>query len=257
MKNNKGHKLKSIWRLSLSRAKAEFKLKNEGTLLGPFWYLLSPILMLLLLLGIFSSGLGKEIPSYPLYLFLGIIIFNYFKNITTESVKSIRDNAGFIKSINFPRESLIGSIILKNFFSHLFEIILLVILLIHFNISLKMMIFYPIIFIFLSIFCAGIALIISSLGTHIYDLDNIWIFFSMFLWLATPIFYSAEIQGGLSIINLMNPLFYFITISRDLIIHAKIPEISLIIGAIFYSLFFFILGLFIFNKIKIKFAELI
>ncbi|MBD3260723.1 MAG: ABC transporter permease, partial [Candidatus Altiarchaeales archaeon] len=75
-------KFKRLWGLSLSIAEAEFKLRNEGSYLGILWYLLEPLLMFILLLFVFSKSLGQDIPHYPLYLLVGIIVFNFFQKVT-------------------------------------------------------------------------------------------------------------------------------------------------------------------------------
>lgn len=249
--------LRSIAGLSLAIAKAEFKLRNEGSYLGILWYLLAPVLTFLLLLGIFADRLGQNIPNYPLYLLLGIILFNYFQKVSNEAVNIIQPNAGIIKSIHFHREALIGSTVLKTLFSHIFEVIVLIIFLLAFGISVKTMIFYPAILLFLALFAFGAALILSSLQIYFFDLDNIWLFASKLIWFGTPIFYAIEGQTKLFTLNLFNPMFYFITIARDLIVYGRMPEIWMMLGAIGYSLLSLIIGLFIFKKLKPRFAELI
>lgn len=252
------HKIKSILGLSLSLAKAGFKLRNEGSYLGILWYLLNPLLVFILLLLVFSDRLGTNIPNYPLYLLLGIIIFNFFQQTTTESTKAIiKEYRGIIKSINFPKESLIASIVLKTLFSHLFEIVLFIIFLLIFKNSLIGIIFYPIILVFLCSFIFGVSLILAILTIYFIDLENIWLFASRLVWLGTPIFYAIEGQSRLFYVNLFNPMYYFITIARDLIIYTKMPELWVIFGAVGFSLLFLIIGLLIFNKLKIKSAEMI
>ncbi len=249
-------KLKNFLGLSLSLARAGFKLRNEGSYLGTFWYLLNPLLMFGLLLLIFSNRLGNNISNYPLYLLLGIIMFNFFKQITVESTRIIvREYDGTIKSINFPREAIVAGVVLKNIFSHLFEILLIIILLLIFKISLIGIIFYVLILVFFCFFVFGFSLILSSLTVYFVDLDNIWNFVVRLLWFGTPIFYAIEGQARLFYLNLFNPLYYFITIARDLIIYLKVPELWMILVAIGYSFLFLFLGLIIFNKLKIKFAE--
>lgn len=251
-------KFKNYWQLSLQLAKTGFKLRNEGSYLGVLWYLLNPLLLFLLLLLIFSDRLGANIPYYPLYLLLGIIIFNFFQRTTVESTKTIiRDYQGVIKSINFPRESLIAGLVIKTLFSHIFEIILFIIFILIFKGPLLGLIFYPIILIFFCIFIFGASLVIAALTVYFVDLENIWFFVSRLIWLGTPIFYTIEGQTRLFYANLLNPVYYFITIARDVLIYTKIPELWMILGAIGYSLLFLLLGLLIFNKLKIKFAEMI
>jgi len=252
------HKIKSILGLSLALAKAGFKLRNEGSYLGVLWYLLGPLLVFILLLLVFSDRLGTDIPNYPLYLLLGIIMFNFFQQTTTESTRAITlEYREVIKSINFSKESLIASIVLKTLFSHLFEIILFIILLLIFKNSLIGIIFYPIILVFFCFFIFGVSLVLAVLTIYFIDLENIWLFASKLMWFGTPIFYAIKGQTRLLYINLFNPMYYFITAARDLIIYNKMPEIWMILGIIVYGLLSLIIGLLIFNKLKIKSAEMI
>ncbi len=248
----------NFWSLSFQLAKSGFKLRNEGSYLGILWYLLNPLLLFILLLLVFSDRLGTGIPQYPLYLLLGIIMFNFFQSATMESLRTIiKDYSGLIKSINFPKEALITGIVLKTLFSHLFEIILFIIILLIFGNSLAGMVFYPIIVLFFCLFIFGFCLILSSLTVYFADLDNIWNFAVRLIWLGTPIFYAIGGQTRLFYVNLLNPLYYFITLSRESIIYVRIPELWVILGCLFYSLLFLFLGLWIFNKLKIKFAEMV
>lgn len=249
--------LGQFFKLSISLAKAEFKLRNEGSYLGILWYLLNPILMFILLLLVFSDRLGGNIPHYPLYLLLGIIMFNLFQQATTESTKIIYQHGFIIKSIKFPNESLIISIILKTLFSHVFEIVILIIFLFFFRIPVGGMVFYPIVLFFFGVFTIGVSLILSLFTIYFRDLENIWVFVSRLLWFATPIFYATGGQTKLFIFNLFNPIFYFITIARDLIIYVKIPPLWMIGGMIGYTLLALVVGLLVFNILGKRIAELI
>jgi len=249
--------LKKIFDLSWVIARLSFKLKNEGTWLGIFWYLLSPILTFLLLAGIFTDRLGGNIPKYPLYLFLGIIMFNYFQKINDESINIFLGTFYLIKSINFPKEALIGAMVIKTLLSHIFEVVVLIGFLIFFRVPVETMIFYPIILLFLSAFAFGSALILATLKMYIFDIDTIWGFASKLIWFATPIFYAIESQGRLGQLNLFNPMFYFITAARDLVIYVRLPSPLIITGVIGYSLSFILIGWLVFKKFEKKFTELV
>jgi len=248
-------KINRLIKISFRVAKLEFKLKNEGTYLGILWYLLHPLAMFPLLLIIFSKNLGENITNYPIYLLLGIIMFNFFQQTTNESAGIISSYKGYIKSIKFPFVSLVASLVLKVLPSHLIEIGFLTILILIFNNSIIGILLYPLILIFFCIFTFSLSLILSSINVYISDIENIWIFGSRFLWIATPIFYSIENNRILEIINLFNPLYFFITIARDFIVYNSVPQFWVILGAIVHSLLFFIVGILIFNKLSKKFAE--
>jgi ABC-type polysaccharide/polyol phosphate export permease len=248
---------KRFFGLSFSLANAGFKLRNEGSYLGILWYLLNPVLMFLLLFLIFRDRLGNEIPYYALYLLLGIIMFNFFQDVTLESTKCVREYSGIIKSIRFPGESIVGSVVLKRAFAHIFEVILFTLVLFFIKGSIYGILFYPLIFILFCFFTFGVSLILSSFVVFFVDLDNIWAFFVRLLWLATPIFYSIGGQVRLYVFNLFNPMHYFINLSREIIIYNHLPELWILVGAMFYAILAFFIGIYAFNKLKNKFAEMI
>ncbi len=250
-------KIKNVLGISLQLAKAEFKLRNEGSYLGIFWYLLNPILTFALLLFVFNDRLGSGIKYYMLYLLLGVIMFNFFQNATIDACKAIKDNNYIIKSINFPTESLVIAIVLKNLFSHLFEILLFSIIFAFSGLYWANILYYLIILLFLVFFILGSSLVLSSLTVIFFDLDNLWIFGVRMLWLATPIFYSIGGQAKLFYFNILNPLYYFITVARDLIIYGQMPPNWMIYGLILFSFVFLAIGWLVFRFLKNKFAELI
>ena len=242
-------------RLSFSLAKFKFKLRNEGSYLGIIWYLLNPLLLFSLLFLIFYDRIGSNIPKYPLYLLIRIIMFNFFQSTNSESARIILDNGGIIKSIKFPLESLVFSTILKTIFSHFFEIIVFVLFLFIMNINIMNLLFYPLILFLFSVFVYGLALALSALTVYFIDLNHIWSFIIRLLWFATPIFYEIGGQTRLMFFNLFNPIYYYITITREIIIYNNMPELWLITGAVFYALISLIGGTIIFRKLKPKFAE--
>lgn len=213
--------------------------------------------MFTLLFLIFSRILGSQIPHYPLYLLLGIIIFNFFRNATLDNCRAIYDHRMLIKSISFPLEALIGANILKTLYSHLFEILVFTGFLFFYSIPIIKILYYiPILLCFI-LFLYGLSLCLSASTIFFMDLHNIWQFFAQLLWFATPIFYKPEPTSMLQILNLCNPMYYFITASRDLMVYTKAPNIEIIIGIIMSGLISFLLGISLFNRTKTKFTELL
>lgn len=244
--------------LAFQLAKSEFKLRNEGSYLGILWYLLNPILTFGILYLVFSNTLGNDIEHYPLYLMLGIIMFNMFQSTTTESAKAIlREYHHLVKSIRFPRESLILSIVIKSIFSHIFEIALFGVLLAYFHISLIGIVLYIPILAIMSVLIYGISLMLSSLTVYFVDLDNIWSFASKILWFGTPIFYAMESQDLLYQANLFNPMYYLITIARDIVVYQQMPSPLMLWGAIGFSVGICAMGMALFARLKRHFAEMI
>lgn len=243
--------------LGLEIAKAVFKLRNEGSYLGIIWYLLNPVLMFIILFVIFSSRLGSDIPSYPAYLLLGIVMFNYFQAVTQESTQTVRMNASVIKTIPFPPIALNWSVVMVALFSHAFEIVILVALLIGTKDLSWGIMAYPLILVLFTLFCLGCSLVLSALAVYFTDLYHIWAFAVRLLWLGTPIFYSIDEGSTQFRLNLLNPMYYFITMARDIIIYGNMPQPWALAGAAGFTAIALVGGLAIHNTLKHKFAELI
>src|SRR3989339_666208 len=101
-------KLKNILGVSASLAKAGFKLRNEGSYIGIFWYLLEPLLMFVIILSLLNT-LNVTIEKYPIYLLLGLIMFNFFASSTSQAITMLSSKAKFIKSMKIPHEALVIS----------------------------------------------------------------------------------------------------------------------------------------------------
>jgi ABC-type polysaccharide/polyol phosphate export permease len=248
-------RIKRFWDLSFYLAKSGFKLRNEGSYLGIIWYLLNPILFFCLLFVVFSQSLGSEIENYAIYLFIGIIMFNYFQSITLESTELIKNNRGLFKSINFSKSAFIFGNTLKFLFSHLLEFLVLILFALLIKEDISNILIYPIILIFFTLFTLGISLLLSSICIFFVDIKNIWIFLSKLIWFGTPIFYKISKGTLIYKVNLLNPLYYFIEITREIIIYNRFPSLQSIILSIFFSISTLILGLIIFEKLKYHIME--
>jgi len=247
--------LGSLVRTSYVLAKADIRVKNEGSYFGALWNFLDPLFIFLILLfirGVFNIGLSED---YPLYLLIGLIVFNFFRQSSVRSLRSISGNSQLINNLKISPWVLALSSLFHVLFSHIFELLLLVIMMIFYGNSIISLVFYPLIFILIVSFVFGISLLLSTIVVFFRDIENIWKMFVRLLWFATPVFYGVVPGSLLYRFNQYNPLFYYISLVRDVIIYQIFPETRIIIITIFFSLFFLFLGIYIFNKFEGFFAE--
>ena len=59
-------------------AKSDLKIRYRNSVLGIFWSLIEPLLMLGVLFVVFSTMFKFEIPNFPIYLLVGIVCYNFF-----------------------------------------------------------------------------------------------------------------------------------------------------------------------------------
>jgi ABC-type polysaccharide/polyol phosphate export permease len=251
-------KIRNIIGLSLILAKANFKLRNEGSYLGILWYLLNPLLLFLIILFIRGVAFsGSKIEFYPIYLLFGIVMSNLFTSIAGSSINSVSGNASFITSMKIEYEPFILSNIFQFVFSHLFEVALIAVFMVFYKISLIGIIYYFIILFFFLVFLTGVSFLFSTIGTYVSDFSNVWNFASQLLFFITPTFYAIKATDPNYYMNLFNPFFYFLDVSRQIVVYQKMPELWMILASIGISIGFLAGGLFVFEKFKHKFSELV
>src|SRR5271156_313662 len=91
--------------------RTDFKLRYQGSVLGYMWSLLRPLLLFLILYVVFIKflKLGVGIPHAPVYLLFGIVIWNFFNEMTVQGLGCIVGKEDLIRKIRIPRWSIILS----------------------------------------------------------------------------------------------------------------------------------------------------
>lgn len=191
----------------------DFKLRYQGSMLGYLWSLLRPLFLFVILYFVFANflGLGDDIPHYPVYLLSGIVLWNFFAEITNNGVSAIVGRGDLIRKLNFPKYV----IVLSGAFSALINLLLNTIVIAvfmyfnHVHVGWGTLLAPAYVFeIFL--FALGIAFILSALFVRLRDINYIWEVLMQALFYAVPIIYPlskvADKWPGLAQFMLMNPI---------------------------------------------------
>src|ERR1700689_5128138 len=85
--------------------RTDFKIRYQGSVLGYAWSLLRPLLLFVILYVVFVKFLkmGSGVPHYPVYLLLGIVIWNFFLEMTMQILGSIVSRGDLIRKIRIQR----------------------------------------------------------------------------------------------------------------------------------------------------------
>lgn len=202
--------------------KTDFKLRYQGSVLGYIWSLLRPLAIFVILYIVFTRFLkiGEGIPHYPVYLLLGIVLWNFFIEVTSGSVSAIVSKGDLIRKINFPKYV----IILAGTFAALINLILnlLVVLLFMFinGVDLRITgLFFPLLVLELFIFSLAIGFFLSAAFIRFRDIGYIWEVLTQAAFYATPILYPITLVPiWYAKILMLNPLAQIIQDSRYVLI---------------------------------------
>nr|MBP6917104.1 ABC transporter permease [Candidatus Saccharibacteria bacterium] len=84
---------------------ADFKVRYQGSVLGYLWSVLRPLFLFVILYIVFTYifKIGKGVPHYPVYLLLGIVLWNFFTEATIIGMGSVVGKGDLIRKISIPR----------------------------------------------------------------------------------------------------------------------------------------------------------
>jgi len=246
-------------------ALTDFKLKYQGSVLGYLWSLVKPLMTFLVLYFVFTRifRIGGSIAHYPVYLLIGIVLWEFFSEITSTSILSIVINGDLIRKIYFPRIVLVISQGMTGLMTFVLNFLVAIIFLVFLGVSLHITSILTLFLIFeLFILTVGISFILSALFVRFRDISHIWEVLMMVAFYATPILYPLSlVPTPLAKILMLNPMAQIIQDTRYLLVTHQTETVWNVLSWRFawipYALSFVILflGYRIFQKSAAKFAE--
>jgi ABC-2 type transport system permease protein len=191
--------------------RTDFKLRYQNSVLGYLWSLLRPLFMFVILYIVFVKFLrvGGSVPHYPVYLLLGIVLWNFFVEITSQSLTSIVGRGELIRKIKIPRWIIIISTSLSALINLSLNLMVLIIFMWLNKVTLRSSgLLFPLTLIELYIFSLGVSFILSTAYVKYRDMSYIWEVFLQAGFYATPILYPLAIIPSLTIRKLLmlNPM---------------------------------------------------
>jgi ABC-2 type transport system permease protein len=229
-------RLAEIWhsRELLSKLIAtEIKVKYKNSALGVAWSMVAPAITLFIYWVIFGQVLKNAIPHFVIYLFSGMIMWNFFSTSLQTSTGVIVDRAGIVKKVAFPREILalasVGTAAVYLFFQ--------AIVLVAFMVGLQLApdwSLLPLLVLALvaeAVLAAALGLILSATNVYLRDTRHL-IDIALQVWFfACPIVYSFWLSvrpqlahHGLTWLYLLNPMTPIVLTSQRVIYaHPTVP----------------------------------
>ena len=247
--------------------RTDFKLRYQGSVLGYAWSLLRPLFIFAILYVVFVKflKLGDNIPHFPVYLLLGIVIWNFFNEMTVQSLGSIVGRGDLIRKIKIPRWMIVFSSSISATINLLLNMVVIVVFMIFNKVDLlATTLLLPVILLEVYLFSLGISLFLSAAFVKYRDINYIWEVVLQAGFYMTPILYPLALITSVELQKLimLNPLAQAIQDARyTTITHETITGYKLFDGG-WYALIPFIivaltlvLGLLYFRKESKYFAE--
>jgi ABC-type polysaccharide/polyol phosphate export permease len=241
---------------SLVKKSLSGKYKNSA--LGFLWNFITPAISILLFYLVFENFMGRDIPHYWAYLCVGMFPFQFMNTNLIGGASNITSNGGMIKKMYFPREILPLSQVTYTFIVFLiaYAIVAILMLMTGFPLNSNGVLALPLIIMTMFLFSLGMILFTSAISVYSRDFEYLITALARILFWVTPIFYMADtLTGVLSKIIWFNPLTYYVEGLHKILYWGEMPSTELLIVCTVASVAAFLIGVYVFEKLKDGFAE--
>ena len=259
--------IKEIWHyrdLIMLMVRRDFVATYKQTVLGPLWYIITPLVNVVVFTFIFNTIANISTEGVPPILFYlsGLTLWSYFSTALNGVSNTFVNNAGIFGKVYFPRLVIPLSLMISSMIKFAIQFALMIIIMViyyfkgfHFHFSLYTLL-VPVIFIMTAIFALACGIIISSLTTKYRDFQYL-LGFGISLWMyITPIIYPVSIIPKafrwMVLINPMAPLIE--AFKYGLIGVGTVNTTSLIVSFISTGILL-LFGVIIFNKVEGSFMD--
>src|SRR5712671_5580505 len=211
-----------IWALALK----ELRVRYKRSLLGFFWALLNPALLMIVLTLVFGTIMRFSIDHYAVFLLSMLLPWTFFSQCLAYSVDSVVGNGELMKKVHvaklvFPVAAIVSNIV--NFLLSLIPLALLIALLrfpLHWT-----WVYLPVPMLGLFLFTLGAAFFFATANVFYRDVSHIvqiilsaWFYFS-------PIIYSLDfVPAKYHWIFRLNPMLYVLNGFRLSIYYGQLPS---------------------------------
>ena len=169
---------------------------------------------------------------FPLFVFIGITVWDFFNRMLTASVKSIKNNKPIVSKVYIPKYMLILVKAYVNGFKMLVSFGVIAVMMLVFQVPLSWNILF-IVPILLTLFMVtfGICTILLHFGVYVDDLANVLKIFLRMMFYLTGVFYDlheklgARFGSGIAdLITECNPVAVMLASMRRVMLYGELPH---------------------------------
>jgi lipopolysaccharide transport system permease protein len=257
----------SHWHLLLSLLGRDIRARYRGSMLGLFWALINPVLLMGVYYFVFSVVFqirlpelygGRQVP-FAGFIFAGIILYFAFSEVLTRSPALIQDNSNYVKKVVFPLEILPVVCVLSAGFNFLvgFLVLLLFLVVSGYALSLSLLAL-PLLLLPYLLLLLGLAWFISALAVYIRDVVYVVGFLATALLFLSPVLYAVDsVPETFRAIMLWNPLTNFIETFRLILLGGQWPGFGQLLQAWITGLLVALFGYAFFQRVRHGFADIL
>jgi lipopolysaccharide transport system permease protein len=258
--------IRSRRRLIRYLVQADLKKKGADTVLGNVWWVLDPLLQMLVYVLLVSIILDRKQEDYPLFIFAAILPWKWFTTAITDAIYSVSSQDRLIKQLQFPKIVLPTAATVAGVVNFAFGFIALGGLLVLFyrDRATPFLALLPLIAVVQFVFTLAIAYAVSAVNVFYRDVGNVsrhalrlWFYLSPGLYGIATLHTIAEryplLIEGMS----FNPFFVLFNAYRAVIYDGQSPDWTALSILLAVSIGLLGLATIFFKRVEPSFAKVL
>jgi ABC-type polysaccharide/polyol phosphate export permease len=230
-----GEGFRETWsrrRLIRYLVQADMKKKGANTVLGNVWWVIDPLMLMVVYVVLVTVITQRPQPDYPLFIFSAILPWKWFTSTISDAVSSVSGQERLIKQLHFPKLVLPVASVFSGVTSFVFGLIPLGLLLVAFysdRIS-PYLLLIPVIAAVQLVLSLGLAIAVSAVNVFYRDLGNairhllrLWFYLSPALYSASQIESLGVKNETLAFLFNLNPFTVLFESYRNVIYNGTPP----------------------------------
>ena len=210
--------------------RTDFKLRYQGSVLGYLWSLLRPLAIFFIMYIVFLRFLRFDfgVPHSSVYLLTGIVLWNFFTEVTANGVSAIVGKGDLLRKINFPKYVVVLAVSFGALINLLLNFVVIGIFMAisRIDITPHILLAIPLV-VELFILALSLAFILSAIFVRLRDIGYIWEVIMQGLFYAVPIFYPLKKVPLVACkFMLLNPIAQIVQDMRNVVVTPKSPTLT-------------------------------
>jgi len=239
--------------------KRDFLSAYKQSFFGVLWAVIFPLVSIGVFIVLNRSGvlnIGDIGAPYSIYALLGIAFWQFFSNGLVACSNSLVNAGPMILKINFSKKSLVLAAAAKAIVPFIIQITIVSVLFVGYGMTPSIAgLLIPVFMIPLILFTIGLGLFASLVNGVIRDFGNIISILLTFMMFFTPVLYGKPRIGILATLTKYNPLYYLVSVPRNLVLKGVILEWEGFLIVCLISVILFLGCLYAFHLTEARVAE--
>ncbi|HZX84344.1 MAG TPA: ABC transporter permease [Reyranella sp.] len=244
----------------LAILRRELASRFTGSAGGWLWAVAAPLFAIAVYTFAFTTKLqmtfvgeqGQKPIAYALFIFAGLIVFNFFSEMAYRSPMLLHEYAHFIKQTIFPSDMLaVISTLRAAAYTGIGAIVMLICIAAVKGGLPWTVILMPLLFLPLAAFLMGLSWFLCAIGAFTRDAGYLMINIVPLFMFLTPVFFTHTSRPPpWDILLYLNALTAYVEVMRDLVLTGVLPNPLVILWMLATSIFTFYFGYWFFDRYR-------